>query len=614
MKITDRLRFTIIQVNTNTIVSRDLVVKEPEVMINLSSPSRCMFKIPQGEQYNSSFGIDWKTWGYWIVPEIEIDGVRKCLGAQIVSKCDVDYQSGDMVIEGLGFMGYPKGIPWLADYNPIAVDPAEVIQKIWADAQNYTNANLGVQVLPALVGAQMLPGYSFDGSVFSFDFYALFVRQVDFNDSGDFITSLCRDLPMDMLEEVSWNAGRTSLTKTIRLGYPQLGLDQQFLSFVLGENVITAECAEELEVEPVSDVIIRSYMPGRTKTYQLNLQTENTTIANAANEAKQTAIDDWLALYPGDIEGSVNAGNLAFAELNYGNPLADPMARVRRVIMEEDANIDSTERAAAWARRKLTRRNIPKSFSKITIDVSHPNAPLGSFWVGDTIYVKAKNYPWRGDIEGPHRVTSITFKNDAPTADIGLKVEGAFNYDSIYYDPNFINQPTTDTNKLANGYFDDELAGWTKNSGAWIRTSNDGYTSPNCVYVLLNKNLDPPFGNGLGIYKALESHKVSINPGQTLNFSAWVKTESVTTDTGIDTNIDGIYITYKRYKNGGIVGTNTGVRLAGRATVAGTNTWTKLQGTYTAPLDMSVNEVSIVLSASKCTDGKMYWDDVRIEP
>lgn len=575
MNITDRLRFTIIQVNSNTIVSRDLLVKEPQVIMNLSAPSRCTFKVPQGEQYNSSNGIDWKTWGYWIVPEIEINGVRKCLGAQLVSKCDVDYQSGDMVIEGLGFMGYPKGIPWLKDYSPVAVDPAEIIQKIWADAQNYTNANLGVQVLPALTGTEMLPGYSFDGSALSFDFYAVFVRQVDFNDSGDFITSLCRDLPMDMLEEVSWDAGRTALTKTIRLGYPKLGLDQQYLSFILGENVITAECAEELEIEPVSDVIIRSYMPGRTKTYQLNLET-------------------------------LNAEN--------GTPLADPMLRARRVVLEEDANIDSTERAAAWARRKLTRRNIPKSFSKITVDISHPNAPLGSFWVGDTIYVKAKNYPWRGDIEGPHRITSITFKNDEPTAEIGLKVEGAFNYDSIFYDPNYENQPTSDTNKLANGYFDNELAGWTKNSGAWIRTSNDGYVSPNCVYVFLDKNLDAPFGNGLAIYKALESHKVSINPGQTLTFSAWVKRESVTTESGINTGTDGIYITYKRYKNGGIVGTNTGVRLAGLATVAGTGPWIKLTGTYTAPLDMTVNEVSIVLSATRCTGGKMYWDDVRIDP
>jgi len=608
--ITSRLRFTVIKVNTDVILTRDLVVKEPEVTIGLSTPSRCTFKIPQGEQYNSSWGIDWKTWAYWIVPEIEIDGVRKCLGAQLVSKCDVDYKSGDMVIEGLGFMGYPKGIPWLADYNPIAVDPAEIIQKIWADAQNYTNANLGVQVLPALTGTQMLPGYSYDGSALSFDFYAIFVRQVDFNDSGDYITSLCRDLPMDMLEEVSWNTDRTVLTKTIRLGYPQLGLDQQYLSFVLGENVLNAECAEELEIEPVSDIIIRSWMPGQTKTYQLNLQTENTTLVNSA---RADAIAAWLVAHPGDTAGSVTAGNAAVALLpTYA--LADPADRVRRVILEEDANINSTERAAAWARRKLTRRNIPRSFSKITVDISHPNAPIGSFSVGDTIYVKAKNYPWRGTIEGPHRITSISFKNDEPTVEIGLKVEGAFNYDSIYYDPNYANQPTTDTNKLSNGYFDNELAGWTKNAGAWVRTSTTGYTNPNCVYIYLTKNLDPPFGDGLGVYKALESHRVSINPGQTLTFSAWVKTVSVTTDSGINTSTDGIYIAYKRYLNGGIVGTNTGVRLAGLATVAGTNAWKKIFGTYTAPTNGTVNEVSIVLSATKCTGGQMFWDDVRIDP
>lgn len=551
MAITDRIRFTVIKANTDEIVARDLVVQQPEVMLGLSVPSRCTFTIPRGEQYASSSNIDWKTWGYWLVPEIEINGTYQCLSAQIVNKCDVDPKTGNIRIEGLGFLGYPKGIPWLANYNPIAVDPAEVIQKIWADCQNYTNANLGVQVLPASTGTQMLPGYSFDGNTLSFDFFALFVREVDFQDSGDFITSLARDIPLDMIESATWNAGKTVLTKTVNLGYPNLGYEQTSLSFVLGENVISAEPAEELEIEPVSDVIIRSWRPGKVYSSQLS-----------------------------------NAD----------------ATRFRRVIMEEDAHIDSTERAAAWAKRKLTRRNIPRSFSKITIDSSHPNAPLGSFNVGDTIYVEAINYPWYGDIKQWHRITSITIKDNDPVVELGLKVEGAFNYDPIDYDPNYDSNPTADPNKLANGYFNSGagLTGWTRLTGQWLHTSSDGYTNPGAVYVYCDDGTE-----------FLESHRVAINPGQTMDISGWVKRQTVAFMASTNFNNDGIYMLVKGYKYGGLV---TSQRLAGLANPAGTGPWTKISGSYTAPINGDVNEISVVLCASRVTSGVMTWDDIKVIP
>lgn len=557
--ITDRLRFTILEANTNTILSRDLVVKEPQVTINLSAPSRSTFKVPFSEQLYSANGIEWKTWGHWVVPEIEINGVKRCLGAQIVNKCDIDSQTGDMVIDALGFMGYPKSIPWLTDYNPIAVDPAEVIQKVWADCQNYTNANLGVEVLPALTGTQMLPGYSFENGVLNFDFFALFIRAVDFQDSGDVINSIARDTPLDMLEEVSWNTDRTELSKILRLGYPYVGTLQQALAFVVGENVISAECADELEIEPVSDVIIRSWLPGKTYSSQLNLE--------------------------------------QFSEQN-GYQLADPLKRFRRVMMEEDAHIDSVERAQAWARRRLTRRNIPKSFQKITVDWNHPNAPVGSFWVGDTVYVEGKNYPWKGDIGEWHRITSMTFKDDATIGEISLKVDGAFNYDPIEYNPDYNDQPKTDQNKLSNGYFDISLRGWTQKTGQWIYTKQDGYKTYGCVYVICDDASE-----------TLESHRVSADPSQTFNISGWVKRSGIVKKSTFNNTNDGIYITIKSYKNGAFV---SSTRLGGLSIVEGTGPWTQVSGSITVPSNGTVNEISVVLSASGLNGGYMWWDDIRV--
>lgn len=553
--ITDRLRFTIINVNTNQIVARDLVVVEPEVMISLSAPSHCMFKVPQTEQYGSAAGINWKTWGQWIVPEIEIAGVRKCLGAQIVNKCTVDPKTGDMTIEGLGFMGYPKGIPWLDNYNPVAVDPATVIQRIWSHCQNFTNANLEVDVLPASTGTEMLPGYSYDGTALTFDFFAIFVRETDFNDCGDYINSLARDIPLDMVEEVSWNTARNNLTKVLRLGYPYLGYRQDNLSFVLGENVISVEKADEIDIEPVTDIIIRSWRPGKAISSQLS---------------------------------------------------NNDQTRLRRVVMEEDANIDSTERAAAWAKRKLTRRNIPNSFKKISIDPSHPNAPLGNFGLGDSIYVEAKNYPWFGDIAEWHRITSMTFKDNEPIVELGLRVEGAFNYDPITYDPNYAEQPTSDLNLLTNGYFSSSTAGWYQVRGQWFRIATLGYNENGCIRVDCDD--DEEF---------LESHKVNVTPGKQYKFSAWVKREDMVFNAGNNSSVDGIYIAVKGYTNGTAV--TTPARIDGIDNPDGTGPWKELKGYVTIPSqDVSVlgkmNQVTMWLCVTNVVGGKTWWDGVRIDP
>lgn len=545
--VTDRIKFTVIKVNNNQILTTDLRFVDAEVTVSLSAPSRCMIKIPQPEQFKSAAGIDWKTWGFWIIPEIEIGQQRKFLGAQLVSRVDVDPQSGDLTIEGTGFMGYPKGIPWLENFNPIAVDPAEVIQRIWSHLQNYVNSNLGVQVLPASTGTQMLPGYSFDGNELNFDFYAIFVREVDFQDCGDAISSLARDIPLDMYEEVTWPS--TGLQKIVRLGYPYLGYKQQAISFVHGQNVVACEQADELDIEPVTDVIIRGWRPGKTYTSRLT---------------------------------------------------NDDLSRARRVIMEEDASIDSTERAAAWAKRRLTRRNIPKSFKKITVDPNHPNAPIDNWWIADSIWVEAENYPWVGTIEGWHRISYITFKANEILVDVGLKVEGAFNYDPIQYDPDYEDQPTEDLNMLANGYFSKNLAGWSTRAGQWFRVTQEGYVSPGSVRV----DCDDAGG------ESFESHKVGVNPGANYKVSVWVKRQTIVTQAGINPATEGIYIAVNPYKNGALVGIP--VHVAGLPSPGGTGPWTELTGTVSIPSDGTVNEISLLLRVSKVDNGITWWDDAKV--
>lgn len=544
--ITDRLRFTVIEINSDQILTRDLVVKEPQVTVRLSAPSSSSFKIDQGQQYTSAMGIEWKNWGQWIIPEIETDNFgRICLGAQIVSDNKIDPQSGDMIIDATGYMGYPKGIPWLENFNPIAVDPAEVIQRVWAHLQSFSNANLGIEVFPALTGTQMLPGFGFDGSILAFDFFAIFIRSVEFVDCGDQITSLARDLPLDLFERVQWNVDRTAVERKIEIAYPLGGLVQENLAFRLGDNVINCEKAEEMEIEPVSDVIIRSWIPGRTYS---------STLSNA------------------------------------------DMTRARRTILEEDAMINGNERAAAWAKRKLQRRNVPKHFSKISIDPNHPHAPFGSWWVGDSIYVEAFNFPWHGDIQEWHRVLSFTIKEGEPLIELELKAEGAFNYDPIEYNPDWDTQPTEDPNRLANGYFGESLAGWTSLQGQWIRVDSVTYDvlSPDSGSVRID--LDD---SG----EAFRSHRAYCAEGETLHLQCVVKWQEVVSGAS-----DAFQLLAYTSNNADPVGSFVVDEYVNPTGVHG---WEMLEADWVVPA--GVNEVALQFNVtSGVSEGISWWTYARV--
>ena len=555
--ITDRFRHTIIEVNSDKVLSRDLTVSEFQLQVNLSAPARVSFKVPQTQRYSSAFGINWKNWGQWIITEAEIDGKQRILSCCLVQENKLDPQSGDLQIDGIGFLGYAKGIPWLENFNPIAVDPAEVIQRIWAHLQNFGNANMGVKVLPASTDTQMLPGYGFDGSVLSFDFFAMFIRAIDFVDCGDTITTLARDLPLDLFEEASWvinpQTGEKELEKVLRIAYPLGGIQQDYLVFRLNENVINAEKAEELDIEPVSDVIIRSWLPGKVYTSQLS--------------------------------------NM------------DP-TRLRRTILEEDANINSTERAAAWAKRKLTRRNIPLSFSKIAVDMHHAHAPFGSYWVGDSIYVEAPNFPWYGDISHWHRITSITINEGQPVLELGLKVEGAFNYDPIEFDPDWQEKPTQDMNMLSNGYFLKSLAGWQTIRGTWIRMATQGYQTEGSVRIDCDDKGEE-----------LRSEKVVVEPGNRLSISAWVRFTDIVSVTTPSPPPYTMAIVINCHRKGELLIDES--IIIDSLYQNGTNGFTRLTGTFEVPplvSGLDVDEISLSLVVnSGVLSGVAWWDDVRIE-
>lgn len=381
----DRFHFVVEDVNGN-FLANDLIVQNAKVVRMLSGPSQIEFEIHPKEPSVQSGGgpIQFKTWGQWI-HAIKKDQFDEDViwASGLVQPSEINPETGILTLKAEGFSNYAKGIPWLENWNPIAVDPFEIVDRIWSHIQSYDHGNLGVTVYPTESGTQMLPGFSFNNEQFVQEFFAIFIREIDRLDCGDYINKLARDIPFDYFEESSWNEGKTAINKKIRLGYPFGGVDQTDLVFRLGENVLSSTPKQEVEMNWFSDITMKGYFPGKQYSY---------TLANA-----------------------------------------DP-DRYRRCMDETDLNINSNERAKAWASRLLTRRQVPYYFEQIVIDPYHSNAPFGTYDVGDIVRVVGYA-PWHGYIDQKHKIMMIAWDEAQNRIQMQLLAEGAFSYDPIEYIP-----------------------------------------------------------------------------------------------------------------------------------------------------------------------------------
>jgi hypothetical protein len=423
----DRLRFIIEEARTGEILVRDLIVSNPKIMKRLSGPCIIEFDVdhrhPSIQSADGSGPILLKPWGHWIHAEKTINGVRTIVASAIMKPSVPAEDTGLLHVQAEGFSGYPTKIPWLQNWNPIAVDPFEIFDRVWNHIQSYTHGNMGVQVyslgednaivMPPDSNTLLLPGFSLGlGSQnFIMDFFAIFIRRVDFTDCGDYLNKLARDIPFDYFEESGWNEDYTAIWKRIQLAYPHGGVLQSNLAFRQNENVLKMKERTESEIEYASDIGVRGWFPG--KVYSSILTN------------------------------------------------ADPK-RYRRFILEEDAKINSTERSQAQAKRQLSRRQFPSYWETITININHPHAPFGTWDVGDQIRVQGI-MPWVGDVDQVHKIIAWSLDEATSTAELTLRAEGAFNYDPIFFDG--VNQ-----NMLINPSFTASLFSWTE-VGNWTRDS-----------------------------------------------------------------------------------------------------------------------------------------------
>ncbi|MEV7684285.1 hypothetical protein AB0O64_38015, partial [Streptomyces sp. NPDC088341] len=99
--------------------------------------------------------------------------------------------------------------------------------------------------------------------------------------------------------------------------------------------------------------------------------------------------------------------------------------RLRRAGLYSDKHGNTEARVDALCRAELAvRRNLTEVSAVEVVD--HPNAPIGSWALGDDVLIRAR-IPWLGDVELWHRVVGWSLVSDS-RARLSLRRSDSFTY------------------------------------------------------------------------------------------------------------------------------------------------------------------------------------------
>lgn len=366
-------RFIAQHARTGQYLSLELPILDPTIKLTLSGPTVITGKLkPETIALKDDYGAPLlKSWGTLI--HFEMDGQIRASGILMPSEFD----GSEWTIEVQGFTTYPNEMPYYGDWPTdlrFNIDAIDVIQEIWRYLQSFPNGNLGVQI-PRNVGP--LPnrlGTELDGSnvVQPYSIYWW-----DAKNCGSEIDNMAKLAPLDYEETVQWKTDRSGVVYVLTLAYPRLGATRTDLRFVQGENIIAVVPL----IEP----------------------------------------DDFYA--SGVIGIGAGEGALSIRDMVENN---DPN-RLRRIYTYRQKKMTNKTQLNAVIRDELASRSLDREIQQIVISSTHPNAPFGSYSVGDDILPQAE-VRWWGWTRIWHRITAITFNPGKDSVVLDLKRSSSFRY------------------------------------------------------------------------------------------------------------------------------------------------------------------------------------------
>ena len=443
------VRFIAQDIRTHRFLTYELPLVDVSITWQLSGPSMLTAKLHPESPALQELGITaWATW-------IHVDQDGQLLGSFILQPARIDGE--DYTVEGMGFSGYAQGVPYYSWDDYVATDACDVMRRIWNHLESYPDARLGVQLtntmsnlllgIPAtqkltddgfLVWDEQnqteekaptkelgedeeieITGHSFDfdpaTAPFAPDFPDLMVTYNDgaiyrfhpemveaqpytiawFNDTdcGQEFDNLAKTAKVEYREVVFWDQDPThdisvipKPRRSLELAYPRLGRKRFELRVAQDENMLAAIPLEES--------------------------------TGAAGYASQI-----LARGAGEGREALRA--------YYG--MADPK-RIRRVAIVKDGTLSTQTAMTSLAQDELMRRLAAITIGTVVLKDWHPNAPLGSFMVGDEFLITGF-VPWAGYVEFWHRVISYTWEPAKNTITCTTRRSEQFGYGKPIPDP-----------------------------------------------------------------------------------------------------------------------------------------------------------------------------------
>lgn len=193
-------------------------------------------------------------------------------------------------------------------------------------------------------------------------------------DCGAKIKSLADETPFDYTEAHTWNANKTAIGHRIDIQYPRAGRRRDDLKFIQGDNVTAIPVPQSNGDDFANSIFTLGAGEGKGMRKTTN------------------SVDD---------------------------------GRLRRVDVLNAKDVKNPDTLRALARNELLQAAAHLSIDKITVR-DHPNALIGSWALGDDIYVEA-DLPFIGRIGIWHRITSWSLTSDS-TATLKLARSDSFTY------------------------------------------------------------------------------------------------------------------------------------------------------------------------------------------
>lgn len=282
---------------------------------------------------------------------------------------DFSIDGSQITLDVAGFTAYPADQPYDGEeVGYIQQDALWVFRFMWEWLQAQPGANLGLAIDDTLSGvlvgtpAEDVNFQTSAGTQVSFTAGPYMLNWWSTDDLGAKIDELAKQTPFDWIEEHSWSGVQESPVHFLRLGYPTLGNRKDDLRFVLGENVYKIPREDLLGDDVVTGVIVLGSGEGRDRVV--------------------------------------------------GRAIRTPDSSLRRIKTIDDKTITSNTQADARALAELEAYRSVMDNPNVTelVVVDHPNAPLGSYDVGDEIPY-AGDHEW-GSVDIWGKVTKIALNPD----------------------------------------------------------------------------------------------------------------------------------------------------------------------------------------------------------